>query len=400
VREKLSDRLAASVAPTLGKIARYFDQDRRSPRGFLLRVTPAGAKVWAVRYRVKDSYREREITIGDVSAWPITDARKRAAELRREIDSGGDPLGDREAKRGAPTVAELARRFCEEALPSRAPRTQHEYKAMLEGWILPAIGRRKVAEVARTDVERLHAKITAEGKFRRANSVKSLVSILFAQAVVWRMREDNPATGIKANRERGRERYLNDGEIARLRGVLTGWREKRPDNSDAVTLLLLTGARRAEVLGMKWSQIEGLDTDKAIWNKPADLTKDRRKHRLPLSQDAVAVLRRRQAERDADKIVRLSGDNVFRGAGTRAHASSLERDWLQIRCAAGLDGVRLHDLRHSFASILVSAGLSLPVIGGLLGHSKAATTQRYAHLFDQPLREATEIAARRLRGAK
>jgi len=119
-----------------------------------------------------------------------------------------------------------------------------------------------------------------------------------------------------------------------------------------------------------------------------------------LSQDAVAVLRRRQAERDADKIVRLCGDNVFRGAGTRAHASSLERDWLQIRCAAGLDGVRLHDLRHSFASILVSAGLSLPVIGGLLGHSKAATTQRYAHLFDQPLREATEIAARRLRGAK
>ena len=140
MREKLTDRLAASVKPTPGKIERYFDTDKRAPRGFLLRVTPAGARVWALRYRVKDTGREREITIGDASAWPIAEAWKRGNELRRVVDSDGDPLGEREEKRAASTVAELVLRFIEEALPSRAPRTRAEYNAQLRDWILPAIG--------------------------------------------------------------------------------------------------------------------------------------------------------------------------------------------------------------------------------------------------------------------
>jgi len=397
MRENLSDRFAAGVVPSPGKVARYFDQDRRAPRGFLLRETPAGARVWAVRYRVKDSGREREITIGDVKSWPIGEARKEGHKLRREIDAGGDPLGEREEKRAVPTVAELIERFIAEALPSLAPRTGAEYRAQLRDWILPALGNKKVTAVDREDIEQLHRKITATGKLRRANSVKSLCSTLFSQAIVWRMREDNPASHVKGNREHGRERYLTPEEIERLVAVIERWREKRPDSVDAITLAMLTGARRGEVLSMRWPDV---DLGAGVWNKPAALTKDRKPHRVPLSEAAVAMLRCRFDER-AGKVVRLRGDDsVFRGAGSRTHANRLERDWAIIRAEASLSDVRFHDLRHSFASVLVGEGLSLEIIGKLLGHSRPGTTKRYAHLADAPLREAAEIAARRLRGAK
>jgi integrase len=367
----------------------YFDRGTNRVRGLMLRITPAGARAWCLNYRVKDTGRERRLTIGDVAAWPIAEARKRAAELRREVDSGGDPLGQREEKRAAPTVADLVERFIEEALPSRAPRTQAEYRAMWRDWILPALGRLKVVAVDREDVEKLHRKITAHGKARRANSVKSLCSALFSQAIVWGLREDNPVHHIKGNPEHGRERYLLPPEIERLVTVLERWRAKRPDSVDAITLAMLTGARRGEILGMRYGEV---DLGAGVWSKPAASTKQRTPHRTPLSEAAVAVLRRRQAERDG-KIVRLRDDHVFRGAGSKTHCNTLERDWYQIRCAAGLEDVRFHDLRHSFASQLVSAGLSFEIIGRLLGHTKPETTKRYSHLADQPLREAAEIVA-------
>ena len=383
MREKLSDRFAATVAPT-DKTVRYFDADPRSPRGLLLRVTSAGAKAWALRYRVADSRQAREITIGDVRSWRIAQARQRCHELRREIDAGGDPLGDREERRDAATVAELVERFIVEAMPSRAPRTQAEYKAMLRDWILPAIGHRKVEAVRREDIEKLHHKITEAGKPRRANAVKSLCSTIFAQAIVWRMRVDNPTNGVKGNAEHGRERYLGPEEVTRLLAVLERWRERQPDSVDIVVLALLTGARRGELLGMRWAEVD-LTAGAGVWTKPPASTKQRRLHRTPLSQDAVMVLCRR---RDAH-----AGDFVFRDRGAKTHSNRFEDYWREIRAEAGLTDVRFHDLRHSFASHLAAAGLSLPIIGAMLGHSKAQTTQRYSHLADQPLRAAAEIAA-------
>jgi integrase len=406
MREKLTDRFVRGVEPTPGKIERYFDTDTRAPRGFLLRVTPAGAKVWALRYRVVDTGREREITIGDVTSWPIAEARKRAHELRRAVDTGGDPLGHREEKRQAPTVAELVERFIAEALPKgRAPRTQAEYRAMLRDWILPALGRLKVAAVAREDVRRLHQKITEADKPRRANSVKSLVSTLFNKAIEWGMRapHTNPAELVKGNEEHGRERYLKDEELARLMATLERWRERRPDSVDIISLAVLTGARRGEILGMRWVDV---DLGTATWSKPASTTKQRKPHHSVLGEAALAVLKRRQAERDAagGKVVRLRATadpgHVFRGGGSKTASNQLERDWYVIRAAAGLEDVRFHDLRHSFASILVSSGVSLPIIGRMLGHSKPGTTARYAHVGDEPLRDAAEIVARLVRPAK
>jgi integrase len=146
---------------------------------------------------------------------------------------------------------------------------------------------------------------------------------------------------------------------------------------------------------MQWAD---LDLDAAVWSKPPMSTKQRRAHRVPLSASAVAVLRHREAERTAGgKIVRLHANDVFRGGGDKTACNRLEKDWFIIRAEAGLSDLRFHDLRHSFASVLAGAGQSLPIIGAMLGHSKAQTTQRYSHLADAPLREAADIVATLIR---
>jgi integrase len=392
-KPSFTDKFVRSAEPGI-----YFDHDHRSPAGFVLRVTAAGAKSWCLNYRLKDTGRERRITIGSVSAWPIAEARKRGAELRRIVDAGGDPLADREEKRAAPTVAALVERFGREILPGRAVRSQEEYRSMFAGYILPALGRRKVVDVSLDDVERLHRQITESGKPSRANRVKSLVSTIFSQAIRWHLCERNPAAGVKGNREHHRERYLSPDEIERLMAVLDRRREagRHVDSADAIGLLLLTGARRGEVLGMRWAD---LDLGTAVWTKPPGMTKQRQGHRVPLSDDAVAVLQRRQAEREAGNVVRLRDDGfVFRGGGTKTHCNRTEEHWQQIRAAAGIEDVRLHDLRHSFASVLIGEGLSLEIIGGLLGHHSSSTTRRYAHLADSPMRAAAERVAAIVRG--
>jgi integrase len=388
MREELTNDLARKVVPTPEKISRYFDTHKRAPRGFLLRVTPAGARAWALQYRVDG--RQREITIGDPKSWPITEARKRGHDLRREIDAGGDPLGKRETARHAPTVEQLVERFIAEALKSRAPTTQAEYRAMLRDWILPDMGRIKVTAVTREHIEKLHQKITNAGKPRRANAVKSLVSTLFAQAIVWRMRDDNPTTHVKGNREHGRRRFLKPEEHARLMEKLEDYRPRKRDSVDKIELAAFIGARRGEILAMEWKD---LDLDRGVWSKPPAITKQRQAHTVPLNDGALAVLRRRYAER-ANGSVPLH--TVFRHGNSKAGANALEKDWYIIRAAAGLEDVRFHDLRHSFASLLASEGISLPIIGALLGHSKPQTTSRYAHLADQPLREAADIVAKKL----
>ena len=398
MREKLSNRFAMTAPPAIGKkTERYFDTNERSPRGFLLRVTNAGARAYALQYRNADG-RQREITIGDPASWPLNDAWKRGHELRREIDAGRDPLDEREERRQSPSVAELVERFEKEALPTRAAGTQAEYRDMLRAYILPALGKLKLDSVVREDIEKLHRRITEAGKKKRANSVKSLLSTLFAQAIAWNLRADNPATGIPNNREHARERYLTSEETERLVEVLDRWRQagKHTDSVDAIRLLILTGARRGEVLGMCWGDV---DLASGVWSKSPVKTKQRRPHRVPLSEAALDVLRHRKAEHDAGgKVVRLHGDDfVFRGGGTKTHTNRLETHWQVIRAAAGLEDVRLHDLRHSFASMLVGEGFSLPIIGRLLGHSKPATTARYAHLSDKPLRDAAEIVAGKVR---
>jgi integrase len=398
MREKLTDRYAATAAPGL-----YADTDSRSPRGFLLRVTPAGGRAWCLNYRVKDSGKERRITIGDAASWPIMAARERAAELRREIDAGGDPLRRLEDRRAEPTVAELVKQFEDEALINRAPRTGAEYKAMLQRYVVPAIGAKKVSAVTGADIERLHRRISADGKKRRADAVATVASIVFTQAVKWKLIGENPCRGaVKRNSPPGRERFLKSEELNRLLATLERWRERRPDSVDALLLLLLTGSRRGEVLSMRWTDVGNLDA--ATWVKPAALTKQRKLHTVPLSPQTVAVLRRRLDEREvSDNVVPLRrDDHVFNGGGDAAHVNRLERTWREIRAAAGLEDLRIHDLRHSFASMLIGEGLSLPIVGSMLGHSSPTMTARYAHIANEVQRQAADLVGKIVgsRGAK
>jgi integrase len=402
MKAELTDKLARSIEPVPGKILRVFDQAKAAPRGFLLRITPNGARVWAMRYRL-DTGKERELSIGDVLSWPLGDARKRGHALRREIDAGVDPLGERQAKRAAadavaaePTVDDLIARYIAEKHPALAATTQEENRSMLRRYVSPAFGKLRLAEVRRTDVEALHRKITAAGYQRRANAVLVLTRVLFNCAIGWELVAANPTKGITRNPEHNRERYLSAAETDRLIEQLDRRRASRRDSCDVIQLALLTGARRGELVAMKWADV---DLDAGTWTKPASTTKHRKLHRVPLSADVIALLRQRLTEDTGDgKVVALHGSGfVFKGGGSKNHMRTLERDFEVIRAAIGCDDLHFHDLRHSHASLLVNAGLSLPVIGAMLGHARPQTTARYAHLADEPLRAAAEIVAAKLR---
>jgi integrase len=191
------------------------------------------------------------------------------------------------------------------------------------------------------------------------------------------MRGDNPCQGVERNAETKRTRYLSGAELTRLSAALV----ELPDQgaANAVRLLLLTGARRGELLAAKWTDI---DLAAGFWNKPAASTKTKSLHSVPLSQPACRLLAKMRATAKSEWLFpALSGD------GHRGHINAA---WETLRTAAALPGARLHDVRHTFATILASSGLSLPVIGKLLGHTTPVTTARYAHLTDDPLRQATE----------
>jgi integrase len=231
----------------------------------------------------------------------------------------------------------------------------------------------RVVEVTYTDIDRLHRKVTRHGAPYRANRTVALLSKMFSLAIRWRMRADNPCAGIERNQEHKRARYLTGAELERLTKVLTEYVDQQAAN--IVRMLLFTGARRGEVLAMKWADV---DLEAGVWTKPGATTEQKTEHRVPLSAPARQLL--------ATMVVR--GEYVFpgRGGGPRV---ALDRPWPSICRAADIKDVRIHDLRHTYASLLASSKQSLPIIGALLGHTQAATMLRYAHLLDDPVRAAT-----------
>jgi integrase len=352
--------------------------------GFGCRVTAAGARAYVLNYVVKSSGRERRITIGQFPDWSTGAARAKARELRRGVDNGADPLADIEAERAAPTVVELIDRFEQEHLPRKSESTAEDYSCMLRVWVRPHFGAHmKVAGVVFEDIDRLHRKITRAGFEYRANGVIRVLSKMFSLAVRWGMRDDNPCKGVERNVEHHRRRYLVGDELTRLIKALAEHDDRQA--ADIIRLLLLTGARRGEVLAMRWADV---DLTEGTWSKPPSSTKQREHHQVPLSAPArqlLSEIRKRQAGKE-----HAVGEYVFPGVGGSRHIVELKRTWRRICKAADITGLRIHDLRHSYASQLASGGTSLPMIGALLGHSNPATTHRYSHLFDDPLRAATE----------
>jgi integrase len=416
--EKLTDTAVKDLAPPAAGNRITYDTE---VKGFGVRITKAGAKAFILNYRAGGN--EKRITIGSYPDWHVNDARKEAKAMKRRIDVGEDPMADRHADRAAPTMNDLADRFEAEHLSKRRPTTQVDYRAILRLYVRPSLGTTKVVDVRHADVERLHARISKTAPYR-ANRTVAVLSKMMALAVKWEMRSDNPVIGIERAPEQKRERFLTPAEIARLSEVLTAHPEKTSAN--VVRLLLLTGARRGETLVATWPQI---DLAAGMWTKPAATTKQKKDHRVPLSAPALQLLSEMKIEADQENARRirdkLPAITCLFPSTDGKPLTDIKHFWASICRTAGLSisveqkdakgrpvenakgepimvwhpTVRLHDLRHTHAAILASLGLSLPIIGRLLGHTQAATTQRYAHLMDDPLRAATERAGAVIAGA-
>lgn len=369
--QRITDKLVKDLEPpTLGNRITYDDKIK----GFGVRITAAGTKVFIFNYRVKGNRRERRYTIGGYPApWTVQGARKKADALKRDVDNGKDPMGDLHAERGAPTMADLTDRYLKDHAVKK--RSERDDKSIISNIVTPGLGRLKVADVRYADIDRLHRKMKATPY--RANRTVSLLSKMFNLAIKWDMRADNPAKGIERYPEEKRERFLSTDEIQRLSAALAD--QPNQTAANAIRLLMLTGARRGEVLSATWDQF---DLAAGVWTKPSAHTKQKKEHRVPLSAPAVQLL--------TEIAETTDGDYVFPGRNSEEPLKELKGFWTKVCKAAGITGVRVHDLRHSYASILASHGYSLPMIGALLGHTQPGTTARYAHLFDEPLREATE----------
>jgi integrase len=381
--ERLTDgRIKALAAPIAGARITY----DKAVKGFGIRVTSTGARSFILNYRTRLG-RERRFTIGAFPEWKTGAARIEAAELKKRIDRGGDPLGEIVAGREAPTVADLCERFIADYLPRKRPSTQVTYRQQIAAEIIPALGPLKVAEVTFADIYGVHRAISKRGRPYRANRVVALLSRIFSLAIRWHLRTENPCKGIERNPEHQRRRYLNTDELARLATALTTLRDQQ--SADIIRVLLLTGARRGETLQARWGH---MDLAAGVWHKPGATTKQKTQHTVPLSDAARRLLR------DLRDQVPTDSEWVFPAAdgGPRRDVRDA---WTAACRSAGIKGARVHDLRHTYASVLASAGLSLPVIGALLGHTTPTTTARYAHLFDDPLRAATERAGAIITGA-
>jgi integrase len=377
---KITDKLIAKLSPPSNG---YTITNDSETSGFGVRTTTNGSKSFVLRFRTR-SGRSRTYTIGPAGdgGWTTAQARERAKDIKARIRSEGfDPLAELEDERGAPTVADLAERFLKEHAAKKRPSTRDAYERAFANYILPVLKHHKVAEVGYADIDGLHRKITAANGPYCANRTLAALSKAFALAIRWQWCAANPCNGIERNVEQKRKVYLAGDELARLTDALNKHHDQQV--ADVIRLILLTGCRRGEALSARWDQFNFAN---ATWTKSSHETKQRRDHVTPLSNPVLQLLN------DIREKAKTKSEFVFPGRHS-GHRISISADWLQLRREAGLGSARIHDLRHSFASALASSGVSLQVVGALLGHSQISTTQRYAHLYDDSLRRAAETAA-------
>jgi integrase len=273
-------------------------------------------------------------------------------------------------------LVDLGKRFMVEHAVKKRLATQKMYAAAVEE-ITQRMGSLKVAEVSVNEVERLHRRITERAP-SQATRTAAVMSKMFNMAIRSGWRADNPVKGLERNQEHRRERYLTADELHRLTLALAAAEDRQAAN--VFTFLLLTGARVGEALSARWKDF---DLEVRRWTKPSAHTKTKRTHVVPLAPETVKLLASIKPD------VASGNAFVFPGRSAGEHRVNVKDAWADICRAASITGLRIHDLRHSYASTLAGDGVSLPIIGALLGHTQAQTTQRYAHLLDDPLRKAT-----------
>jgi integrase len=335
--------------------------------------------------------RRHWVTLGEHGGNLTTEqARKKAEELRGKVAFGGNPAGEKAADKKSGTVKELAERFMEDHAPARnKASTVAEYERLIRLHIEPTLGAYRVNSVTESDIAQWHAKFK---KHRVAgNRSLALIKYLFSLAEKWGARDrklGNPARGIEMFPEKSRERLLTAEELARLGAALDAAEKEKSEHASVIAcirLLILTGARLSEILTLKW---EYLDFDRSVARLPDSKTG---KKTLPLGAPALELL---------SALPRHRGEPyVCSGIDKGAHFVGIQKPWRRIRADAKLPDLRIHDLRHGWASIAAMAGDSLLLIGKVLGHKQARTTERYAHLQDDPVQAVADKTARHIAAA-
>jgi integrase len=356
----------------------------KSLTGFGVRILPTGRRTYFIYGRTRGK-RQVKFKIGVHGTITATKAREIAEHELGKVASGSDPVEEKkqlraaETKRlGTPTVSQLCDKYLAEyALVYKRPSSVEDDRSMIELIIKPRLGSKRVPDVEQDHIATLHRELKATPY--RANRVLALLSKMFGLSIrTWKLCHENPVIGVKRYDEEKKQRYLNTKEIWRLTNALS----QHPNNTTAnvIRMLLLTGARRGEVLNMTWNQV---DQDPGVWVKPSSHTKNKEEHRLTLSSGASLLIEEmRKTRKEGEQY-------VFPGRSRGQPLGEIKTFWGSIKKKADLEGVRIHDLRHTHASLLAGRGSSLPIIGALLGHTQASTTKRYVHLDEDPLREAT-----------
>jgi integrase len=381
--------------------------------GFGVRITPAGSKSWIVEYRPGGGRKSatRRMTLAPTTMLTAHEARKKARDLLAAARLGDDPAGKRRKNREVSTFRDFAERYLsEEAEIKLKGRTVANYRIYFRKHAVPRIGALKLNAVSKADIARLHRSI-GQAMPATANRVVEVISSLYRYAETAGEVDEgfNPTRGIKHFRERTRERFLSMNELQRLGATLRlaeseglPWDvdEKKPNAKHlaapenrqivfsphvtaAIRLLLFTGCRLREILHMRW---EDIDFDRGLLVLPESKTG---KRFVVLNGPTLAIL---------NELERL-GPYVIAADKPDKPRSDLKRPWDRITKHARLDGLRLHDLRHSFASVGAAGGMGLPIVGKLLGHTQAQTTARYAHLDNDPLKRASEQIANTIAAA-
>ena len=371
--------------------------------GFCARVRASGAKLYYLKTRVKG--RVRWFAIGRHGApWTVETARREARRLLGDVADGGDPAAERDVERRDPTLAELCDQYLAAAQAGEIVSRLGEVKkastlatdwGRIERHIKPLLGRRKVRDLTQIDVRRFladvasgktavdiktgkHGRAIVEGGKGTATRTVGLLGGIFTFAVKRGLRADNPVRGVERYRDRQNERYLSAVELARLGETLSA-AEQAGDNPTAIAairLLILTGCRKSEILTLEWRHV---DFEHACLRLPTSKTGAKT---VPLGAPPLELLA---------SLPRLAGNPyVLPGERAGGFFVGLPKAWERIRARAGLQDFRLHDLRHSFASVGAAGGDSLLVIGRLLGHRDPRTSQRYAHVPSDPAKAAAD----------
>jgi integrase len=371
--------------------------DGRLP-GFGLRRQGSGAASFILHYRYDGQ--QRKMTLGRAAIVPLAEARQKAQDALNKLTRGDDP-----AAKGADTIADIADRWLAEHVATKLkPKSRLEYRRMVDARIKPAIGNVRSEALGRQHVAALHHGLrdTPTEANRTLAALSSM--LVWAESVGLRPDGSNVCRHVKRFRLRARERFLSAVELGRLGETLAA--HNNPEHVAAIRLLIFTGARLDEVLTLRWEQIDGAvatltehKSDGAIGTKL-----------IQLPPPALAVLaelprfvgcpyvfgRRDQA---GTWHPRTKAWLEIPWAGKKQRVKGDMRVSLGIRQKAGMEDVHLHDLRHSFAAVGVAAGMGLPIIGRLLGHAQAATTQRYAHVANDPAAAAAAAIAEQIASA-